>query len=160
MDDDFEAKKDKFLAKIEKIRTSAEQESLQKKALILNIKSQIVFSLMVRTLLFFVISVWLDTHWYIWVALLVLIVYFYELSQKLSLMSALINKDQDRRFVMECFKEAQDADEMSLAGWFQYFPAMKIANGFNQKISDETAVKEIKRMRKVFSTVRNEHEIT
>ena len=153
MDEDFEVKKDNFLVKIEKIRTSTEQEALQKKALRLHIKSQVVFSGMVLTSLLAAFSIWFDIHWYIWVGLLALALFLYQISKKLAFTSAIINKDQDRRFIMESIRAAEDIDELNFAGWFQYFQEMKVITDFDQRISDKTAVKEINRMRKVFSKV-------
>ena len=151
MDEDFEVKKDNFLVKIEKIRTSTEQEALQKKALRLHIKSQVVFSGMVLTSLLAAFGIWFDIHWYIWVGLLALALFFYRISKKLAFTSAIINKDQDRRFIMESIRAAEDIDELNFAGWFQYFQEMKVITDFDQRISDKTAVKEVNRMRKVFS---------
>ena len=65
--------------------------------------------------------------------------------------SFILAKEQDRRYVMDCFRAAKNIDEMNWAGWFQYFPEMEVKAGFDQKRSDEIGFKEIQRMRLVFS---------
>ena len=146
-----ETNKIKFMEKLEQIRTTKEQVDLQKQAANKVTKSNLVTLLLVMTLASIVLSFFLNAHWIVYLGTGALAIYLYILSNRFALVSLILAKEQDRKYVMACFREAQNIDEMNWAGWFQYLPEMEVKTGFDQRKSDETAVKEINRMRDVFS---------
>lgn len=140
-----------FFTKIENIKSSSEQERLLKSARVDQLKSQISLVAMTVFLLCFLGSVIFQAYWAVVLCFAAAAAYLYWVSSHFLYKSTLLYKDQDRRYAMACFQAAENADDMNVAGWFQYFPEMKIATNFNQQLSDEVAVNEIKRMRNVFS---------
>jgi hypothetical protein len=149
----YETNQIQFLDKLEQLRTTKEQIYLQKQAANKSTKSNLVTLLLAIAIASMVVITFLKAHWTVFIGAGVFAFYLYMLSKRLTLESLILAKEQDRKYMMSCFREAQNIDEMNWAGWFQYFPAMEVSTGFNQRKSDETAVDEIIRMRNVFSKV-------
>lgn len=140
-----------FLAKLQKLRNSPEQIALQvkaaRKAMLSNLAFFFFGATFVATLVFLIMHV----RWFIVLAVGGLSVSLFRLSKRLTRESLVIAKKQDREYVMSCFRVARNIDEMNWAGWFQYVPEMEVGQGFDQALSDTTAVKEIDRVRRVFA---------
>ena len=147
----YEINQLKFIEKLEKLRVIPEQVNLQKMAASAATKSKLVTLLLLITFSSMILSYYLKVDWIFVIGTGAVSIYFYILSQKLTFQSLIIAKEQDRKYMMSCFREANSIDEMNLAGWFQYFPEMIVDKGFDQIKSDETAVKEINRMRNIFA---------
>lgn len=146
-EDDF----DNFLVKLRKLQNLPEQIALQvkasRKALLSNLAFFFFGLTFVAALECFIVHV----RWFIVLAVGVLSLSLFRLSKRLTRESLIIAKKQDREYVMSCFRAAQNIDEMNWAGWFQYLPEMEIRQGFDQALSDMTAVKEIDRVRRLFA---------
>ena len=151
----YETNQTYFLGKLEKLRTTPKQIELQKEAASKATKSNLITLLLALTLASIFISLFLKANLLVFLLTGALALYLYMLSKRFTFESLVIAKEQDRRYVMSCFREAQNIDEMNWAGWFQSFPEMEVKTEFNKKLSDEIAVKEINRMRKVFAQKNN-----
>ena len=140
-----------FLAKLQKLRNSPEQIALQVKAARKAMLSNLAFFFFGVTFVAALGSLILHVRWFIVLVVGGLSLSLFRLSKRLTRESLIIAKKQDREYVMSGFRVARNIDEMNWAGWFQYLPEMEIGQGFDQALSDMTAVKEIDRVRRVFA---------
>ncbi len=143
---------DGFYRLLTGVRESSEQVAFQKKANMKALKSNVAAVLLFICVLATVAMSLADVAKWMTAIPGILSFVAFGFMQSYTKEAFIIAKEQDRRYVMQCLRFAENVDELNEAGLFMYLPGMQIDANYDEQTARAAAKKEVERLRDALYT--------